>query len=352
MGTKEEVQRALKYVDITAEGAILLGGSFSIDSHEDRIARVITHAHYDHLLKIEKSIVRSKFIISTKVTLDLALELGYVGKDLLALYMRKQRPLEYYEAFEANNERLTLYPAEHIPGASQVLVEVDGLKLAYTGDFKFPGTPVIEEPHVLVIESTYGNPNHVRPFKDSIPRYLTDLVAEGLLKHRRVNLYGYHGKLQEAMRILRDNGIDDLFVLTDKVCKATKVLERYGMSFGKYVCTDGPVPAGRAVFFRHFANARYRRLDGESLHIILTGWEFREPIRKIDDYSYIVALSDHADYSDLISYVKKSNPGLVVVDGYRDGDARGLRDGLSKEGFCAIVLPSPNKEGMEPCPGM
>lgn len=352
MGIKQDVLRALRYVDITAEGAILLGKSFAVDSHEDRSVRVISHAHYDHLLKIEKSVLRSKFIVGTKVTLDLAVELGYISRDLLALYIKKLRPLEYYEVFEIDNEKLTLYPAEHIPGASQVLVEVDGLRLAYTGDFKFPGTPVIEEPDVLVIESTYGNPSHVRPFKDSVPRYLADLVAEGLLKYGRVNLYGYHGKLQEAMKILRDNGIDALFVLTEKVCRATKVLEKYGMNFGNYICNEGPLYTERAVFFKHFASARYRRLDGESLHIILSGWEFREPVRKIDDFSYVVALSDHADYSDLISYVKKSNPGLVVVDGYRDGDARGLRDGLAREGFCAIVLPSPTKEGIESCQEM
>lgn len=335
----------LKLVNITENGAVLLGRYFEIDGYSGRPVRVVTHAHIDHLKELEESLHTAFRIVATPITIELVKSLEYLSYRALRLLNHKAHPLGYHEEFIYENERLILYHADHIPGAAQVLVESQSHRLAYTGDFKLTGkTEVIEEPDVLIIESTYGHPSNVRPFKEHVPSLLIDIVNEGLKKYGVVFIYGYHGKLQEAMSILREGGINATFILPGKICASTKILERYGYYVGRYVCTEGYdvsrwKPTEPVVVFHHFNRAKYRKLGNKSLHIVLSGWLFDEPFKMVDEYTYILGLSDHADFSDLIKYVELSNPRIVVIDASREGSPIELMQALLERGFCAITLP-------------
>ncbi|ADV64573.1 MBL fold metallo-hydrolase [Desulfurococcus mucosus] len=342
MLTAGDYRRLLELVYISEGGAVVLGRNISADGHADKPVRVVTHAHIDHLKGLEESIRFSKTIVGTAVTLDLVEALNYVGRDLLPYYRLKRKPIGLNECMSIEGDRMCLLPASHIPGSAQVYVEHEGFKLGYTGDFKLgEGTVVMKGLDALVIEATYGNPKHRRPFKDVVPEMLAYLVEEGLARFRRVYIYGYHGKLQEAMLILRERGVEAPFVLPRKIFNATRLLEKHGFKIGNYVSEETGSSMGEGVVvFKHMNTAEYRRLDGGSLHIVLSGWEFNEPFRRVDDYTYLIALSDHADFDDLVKYVEAGDPGLVVVDASRDGDAWSLRDALVDKGYCAIVMPS------------
>ncbi len=338
----------LEYVDIKETGGVLLGKSFVVDGFWNRFARVITHAHSDHLRGLRDSIIHSSLIIATPLTLELALELAGIPSNLRYLYKRKALPLDYNERVDVNGEYITLIPSNHIPGSAQVLVETSGYRIGYTGDFKLEGTPVMKGLDVLVIESTYGRPDYRRPFKQEVYELLVDSVNDGLLEGGPVVVYGYYGKLQEAMKILREHGVTEPFLMPPKMYRITKVIERYGYSVGEYYNTmsrDGRVllsSTTRYVLFQHMNRAKYRNLR-RGLNIILSGWEFHEPVKKVDRNTWLIALSDHADYDDLIKYVEEASPRLVVVDNSRQGEAyelaRGIREKLGVE---AIVLPSRN----------
>lgn len=336
----------LENVKILITGAIVFGRNIAIDGFAETPVRIITHAHSDHLIGLNESIKYSKYIIATPITLDLAEVLNYVDKDLLPHYKLKKKPLEYHESFKINGDEITLLNADHIPGSSQVLVKLEEPKitLGYTGDFKLTSrTEVIENPDVLVIEATYGSPIYSRPFKESIPQILVDLVLEGLDKYKRVYIYAYHGKMQEVMSILRDAGVSNPFILPEKVYRAAKLLvEKYGFNYGVFYRENEFINNNnntKYIVFKHFNLAKSRRLDGRGLHIVLTGRYTREPFTKVDDYTYVVSLSDHADYTDLLKYVELSNPQLVIVDGFRPGEAEPLKTALIEKGFCATVMP-------------
>lgn len=340
----------LKYVGISENGAITIGEHFTIDGYAMRPIRVITHAHSDHLVGLDESISYSRKIIGTNITLDLVEALGYVKKEQLKYYKAKAQPLEYHEIFEFNGEELELLNADHIPGSAQVVVRLSREKIVigYTGDFKLTSkTEIIENPNVLIIEATYGNPLYTRSFKDSVGQFLVDIVEEGLRKYKRVSIYAYHGKMQEVMDILRESGIDVPFILPDKVYDATVLLEKkYGFQYAPYFRGRGlefevnPEQYGRGVIiFRHFNTARNRQLNGKSLHVILTGRYTLEPFLKVDDYTYVVSLSDHADFQDLIRYVERSSPELVIIDNSRPGEPESLMSALIEKGFCAVTMP-------------
>jgi len=255
-------------------------------------------------------------------------------KDLLTVmhsrsYLTKTnvQTLDYGQTITHKGEKVTLHCADHILGAAQVLVEdKEGVRIVYTGDFRMSKTPVLES-DILVLEATYGNPGQVRRFGKVVETALISLV-ESALKTGPVQIFGYHGKLQEVMQILNNNSINTPFIATERVYQISKVCERHGMHLGKLLSLEEEEAAEIVeknephVAFYHMNAKRYISTAG--FRISVSGWEFSGPRRQIGENEHIVALSDHADFEDLLSYVAESRPKLVITDNYRVGDAGGL----------------------------
>ncbi|HLC01035.1 MAG TPA: MBL fold metallo-hydrolase, partial [Candidatus Bathyarchaeia archaeon] len=127
---------------VTQRGAVLLGDSVACDAFdESRPLRVVTHAHADHLGGLRTSLKTCEKVLMTKATRDLIKVIE--GPD--ALSGGAVKTLEYGKPFKYGDERVTLVYADHIMGAAQVLAEdSSGARVAYTGDFRLDGTPVLE----------------------------------------------------------------------------------------------------------------------------------------------------------------------------------------------------------------
>jgi len=326
---------------ITAKGAVLLGRHVTCDSFDEtRTVRVVTHVHYDHLIGLQSSLKKCEAVVMTPATRDL-LE---VMHGPLFLMRGNVKTLAYEETFQLENERLTLYRADHILGAAQVLVEdEEGTRCVYTGDFRLSQTPIIEA-DVLVIESTYGNPFQVRPFGRVIENALVSLVESGL-KQGPVYVFGYHGKLQEVMQILHNNKVRAPFVVPEKVFQVSKICERHGMRLGKYLLSSEDEAKAMTekgepyVAFHHMNSRRY--VGKEAFRISVSGWEFSSPKRQITDNEHVIALSDHSDFNGLLRYVRESKPKLVITDNYRVGDAKVLAREITKRlGIEAKAMPA------------
>ncbi len=288
-----------------------------IDGHAPGALRVVTHIHTDHTRGLGKTISSSGTVAGTPLTLDWLKALGY------HLSKRNRIPLNYNQKLSlGGSANLELKYAYHIPGSSQVLMEFsNGLRVVYTSDFKKPveRTPVIQA-DVLVIDAVYGDPSFRRPFDDYIEEVLTDFVRE-LLARGPVHIYGYYGKVQEVMEILRRNDLDAPFILSHKQYLLTKIAERYGMEFGDYVHVNSReaediIRDGWYVFFTHLSGSR-RQFNGLGSHVILSGWEFSRPYRRLGSRRWLVAFSDHADFNGLIKYIEESGPRLVIVNNRR-----------------------------------
>ncbi len=121
--------------------------------------------------------------------------------------------------------------ADHILGACQVLVEdAGGIRIVWTGDFRLDGTPVVDC-DVLVVEATYGSPSCRRNFDVDVRELLVSMI-EKRLRGGTVYVFGYHGKLQEIMQILRNADVEVPFVMPERVYEVTKVCEKHGMRLG------------------------------------------------------------------------------------------------------------------------
>ncbi|MDH5437670.1 MAG: MBL fold metallo-hydrolase [Candidatus Bathyarchaeota archaeon] len=316
---------------VTARGAVLLGKYVACDAFDEvRPLRVVTHAHSDHMLGLRQSLENCEAAVMTPATKDLI----SVLKGPLFLTAGKVKTLGYDEDFTYEDERLTLHHADHILGAAQVLIEdAEGTRILYTSDFRLPETPIIES-DILVMETTYGNPSRVRPFKKTVKSILVSLVKQGF-KKGPVYLFGYYGKIQEVMQILHGAGVRAPFVVPEKVFGVSKICERHGMRLGGYLLSSGEeaqliMQRGQPyIAFYHMGSRRY--VGKDALRICMTGWEFEGPYRRTAENEYVIALSDHSDFKGLIQYVKESKPKLVITDNYRAGDAVALAREIQKQ---------------------
>jgi putative mRNA 3-end processing factor len=275
----------------------------------------------------------------TKATRDLAETLN----DSLKLRGAPIETLEYGKALQYGEEKITLAKADHILGAAQVLVEdAGGIRIAYTGDFRIDDTPVIES-DVLVVEATYGSPSCRRSFGVDVRELLVSMV-EKRLRGGAVYVFGYYGKVQEVMQLLRNADVSVPFVMPQRMYDVTKVCEHHGMKLG---CTalsidadghellDGNLPC---VAFYHM-NAR-DHVGLRNARITVSGWEFNAPCRQIGDREYIVALSDHSDFDGLIEYVKRSRAKQVITDNYRVSHGAVLAKEIRRRlGVSAVPMP-------------
>ncbi|MCW3999265.1 MAG: MBL fold metallo-hydrolase [Candidatus Bathyarchaeota archaeon] len=326
---------------VTKNGAILLGDSVACDAFcAERPLRVVTHAHADHLYGIRKSVKSCEKVLMTKATRDLTETLN----DNLKLQDENVKILQYGKPFRYRDEKITLLHADHILGACQVLVEdAGGIRIAWSGDFRLEGTEAVDC-DVLVVEATYGSPSCRRNF-DVDPRSLLVDMVEKRLRGGAVYVFGYHGKIQEVMQILRNADVAVPFVMPERVYEVTRVCERHGMNLGcislsssseGHELLDGNLPC---VAFYHMNQRSHVGL--RNARICVSGWEFQKPCRQIGDREHLIALSDHSDFDGLLEYVKRTRAKQVITDNYRsNGDvlAKEIRRRL---GISAVAQPKP-----------
>ena len=328
---------------VTKSGAILLGDNVACDAHEaSRPLRVVTHAHADHLYGLRTSLKGCEKVLMTKATRDLTqtLNTGLKLKDSPTV-----KTLEYGKVFKYSDEKISLIKADHILGACQVLVEdAGGIRIVWTGDFRLEDTPVLDC-DVLVVEATYGTPSCRRNFGVDVRELLVSMV-EQRLRGGTVYVFGYHGKLQEIMQILRKADVQVPFVMPERVHEVTKVCEKHGMKLGclcqssdpeGHELLNGNLPC---VAFYHMNQRQHVGL--RNARICVSGWEFHRPCRQIGDREHLIALSDHSDFDGLIEYVRQSKAKQVITDNFRsNGDA--LAHEIRKRlGVQAVALPHPH----------
>jgi putative mRNA 3-end processing factor len=325
---------------VAKNGAVLLGDSVACDAFDEhRPLRIVTHAHADHLSGLRKSLKCCQKVLMTHATRDIAEKLDYS----LRLRGDPIETLEYGKTVRYGDERVTLVKADHILGAAQVLVEdAGGIRVAYSGDFRIDDTPVVEC-DVLVVEATYGSPSCRRRFGVDVRELFVSMV-EQRLRGGSVYVFGYHGKLQEAMQLLRDADVSVPFVMPQRVYEIAQVCRQHGMRLsGMSLSTDatgrelleGNLPC---VAFYHMNAREYVGL--RNARICLSGWEFNAPCRQIGDREYLVALSDHSDFDGLIEYVKRSKAKQVITDNYRMSHGAVLAKEIRKRlGVSAVPMP-------------
>jgi len=297
-----------------------------LDSRRRRERGLISHAHADHT-------ARHTYPILTPHT-----------QRLLAQYLSRSSPitLHYHETLEAERYNLTLYPAGHCLGSAQVLLESKstGERLLYTGDFKPRPSPTHErlEPvpcDILVLEATYGRPEYTFPAADQVLATAGQILRGWLSKGERPVVLGWRlGKAQELLYHLLAEGFD--LVVEDSIYRIAQVYQEAGVDFpGHFGAFDGRWREGQVLLCppgRRGAPG----LDGLSgkRFMALTGWAAGGHDGWSHHADASLPYSDHADFNELVAYVRQVQPKQVyTVNGFPD-----LATHLRRLGYPALHL--------------
>ncbi|WP_449463453.1 MBL fold metallo-hydrolase [Tardisphaera miroshnichenkoae] len=303
--------------NIRRNGEVELGSEVGCDGGTKKKYHVITHAHADHL----GGLSTGQHQVATPQTIDII--------SAIKGSLKHPLPLEYGVPLELERGKLFLYPANHILGAAQVMVETPDGSFAFTGDFKLKGTPVLH-PDELVIEATYGSPNNVRDYVNA-DLILRDLVEQGLARGS-VDIYASQGKLQEILSILSYLPRWVSVIMDNKSYEIAKIYEKYGVRFPKYYKITSREALAEIreknpyVALWPLSTAR----NPKNMSLIVTGWAGKA-LKQIGKTTFMVGLSDHADFNELVYYVDESRARWVITDAHRSQLAKTLARELEKK---------------------
>ncbi len=318
---------------ISGGGFLLEDGAFSLelDPKSPRGDFVTTHAHTDHLPRKISS--DSRAIASTE-TIDFARErYGISLPNGLSL------------------ENVSLSDAGHMVGSKMVSIGTSKGKVLYTGDFStidrfFLKGAKPEKCNVLIVDSTFALPEFSFPKIEEIIESSRAFLESS--KSKRAVFYGYsYGKAQVLTRLAKELGI--VPVVQANVYSANKISERHGAEIGnsllfgtkeadKQVYSGepsiviAPLTAKSTIFSKKLESLGFRSA-------VFTGWA-KSRGRFLSGYDSAIPLSDHAGFSEILSFVEKCSPEKVVVAHAKKGSpivsalqVLGFETNLAEKGF-------------------
>jgi putative mRNA 3-end processing factor len=314
-------QPLLKFTSI---GLYCPKGRFYIDPWRPVTKAVITHAHSDHAY-----VGHRNYLTQHEGLPILQHRVGRAGTHFYGL--------DYGEAISINGVRLSLHPAGHIIGSSQVRLEADGEVWVFSGDYKTVADGVCTpfEPvkcDVFITESTFG-----LPCFQWEPQHLVFEEINAWWRYNRSQgltsiLLGY--ALGKAQRLLK--GIDSLIgplFAHGAVWNLTEIMRHHHPDLfppmpkvtSEIAKTDftgalilAPPSAARSPWINRFQPFRLG---------YASGWMALRGIRRRRGADKGFILSDHADWPGLQQAIKATGAErIIVTHGFADAFSRWLKE--------------------------
>ncbi len=290
---------------LSFDSGILVGKKLLIDPSGKGNSKniLITHAHADHV-KLNSS---GTYYFSKETARIIESRYRKV---------KRAKPLAFGKKVNIDGIVVSLHNSGHILGSASAVVEGEKT-IAVSGDFKLQNSLIQQgaaplQGDVLIVESTFGLPSFKFPKREQLYEEIGSWIKE---KSKRgfVVLAGYSlGKAQELTAICNEYaGISP--IVHDSVFENNRVYEALGVKLGTYHklnhnLRDSPVLIMPPSLVDHnLQQVLEHSLKKEVFTALATGWSFRS------SYNKIFPLSDHADFNQLLQYVKECSPKLVLT---------------------------------------
>jgi len=308
-------------IEFTDKGLFCPAGRFYIDPWRPVDKAIITHAHSDHARWGSNSYLTHKFTVP-----------------LLQLRMGPQsyQGIEWGETIHLDGVNVTLFPAGHMIGSSQVRVEYKGETWVISGDYKLEddGISTAFEPvrcHKFISESTFGLPIYKWKPQQEIFSTIQDWVMKNKDAGKSSIILAYSlGKAQRLLSCLET--VSDRILVHGAIFNSHEALKAAGwnlpaverVSFEtpkdhlKTAVVIAPPSADASPWIRRFAPFSIG---------VCSGWmQVRGNIRRRNaDAGF--ALSDHADWPGLLEAVKLTGAEKVfVTHGFQAAFSRYLNE--------------------------
>ena len=307
-------------VEFHTQGIFLPEIGLWLDNTDDCAINWISHGHSDHARGCHG------VVFGTAETLRVYRERMWTEP----VQEPVQRPVAYGESWDFGGARLTAYPAAHIVGAAQLLVEWHGERLVYTGDIKLHSAICGRQTEVvqcdrLIVESTFGLPIYHFLSADEARARIVAFARESLSAGLIPAFAGYPlGRGQEIAYTLCQAGIPT--AVHGSIARFIPLYEEAGYSFPGWEPYLSKKTEGKAVVvvpgFRKILEASEKNYRVA----YVSGWASMDNARTRAGAEALIPYSDHADFEELLALVKRSQAAQVdVVHGYTEIFAHILR---------------------------
>jgi putative mRNA 3-end processing factor len=309
-----------QFIKYTPRGLYCASGDFFIDPKKPVPLAVISHAHADH------AVPGNEKIFCTNPTKAI-MQKRYGSKAGVFF-----NPISFGSPFYIGEVKLCFYPAGHILGSAQILMEYNSVKYLYTGDFKLQLDVTCEtfqfiNADVLITETTFAHPDHHHPDADIEILKLNELTG------RNIMLGAYTiGKAQRITSLISRNCLSKRIMVHSSISHYQKLYEDFNISLGNWE------PYRRAemkanincvyivppfVFKKYINNPAY-------FLVFASGWEQLQSACCIS-----LKISDHADWKDILLLIEKISPRYILTI---HGDGLYLKNHLIDSGIEVEVL--------------
>jgi putative mRNA 3-end processing factor len=231
---------------------VMLGDEPGFPMHvppKDVDGLVLTHSHLDHSGAIPMYYIQGKKQLYTnRLNLELTnllvadfihLSGYYLPFEYLELnkMMHSNKHMEWGVQEPLGDMQIQLHNAGHTPGSSMALIEAEGKRVLYTGDFNIEETKLLPSANLdcgeldaIVMESTYADEDHTErlQLEKNFVEAVTEVVEAGGTV--LVPAFGV-GRSQEIACVLAANHFEYPMVLDGMAREASRVI----MNFKEFV---------------------------------------------------------------------------------------------------------------------
>lgn len=313
-----------------------------VDPSVPRPRAIITHGHADHARSGHGA------VLATPDTIAI-MKVRY-GEDCAERF----EALDFGVPLDIDGTVVSFFPAGHILGSAQVLIEAKGERVVVTGDYKRlpdrtaqPYEPVACD--LLITEATFGLP----VFQHPDPRYeIARLLKSVAAQPERSHLVGCYalGKAQRVIALLRDAGWDQPIYLHGAMIRLCELYEQLGVELGELIPATGMAKGameGQIVIAPPSAiRDRWSRRFPDPVVCQASGWMSVKQRARQALVELPLVISDHCDWGELNQSILESGAGTVwVTHGREDALVYWCRmQGLDAE---PLALPGLDDDGGE-----
>jgi putative mRNA 3-end processing factor len=208
-----------------------------------------------------------------------------------------------------NDVKITFYPAGHMLGSAQILLEYENTRYLYTGDFKLQPDESCEAFEfvgcdILITETTFANPSYTHPDPVAEISALNE-IQQGIV----IGAYSI-GKAQRITSLISSHcPTKQVFVHSD-VSAFHQIYERHGRSLGSwkvYKRQEFNQGENHVLILPPSELSRYGR-NKNVVKMFATGW--KRPFLRHDR---LLTISDHADWKDVLTLIERVKPKIICT---------------------------------------
>ncbi len=316
-------------LNFTDKGIYCIPGKFYIDPWKPVDYALITHGHADHACW-----GMTKYLCHHLTVPILHIR---IGKDI------QVQGIGYNEPININGVKVSFHPAGHIIGSAQIRMEYKGKVVVVSGDYKLQndGLSTVFEPvkcHEFVTESTFGLPIYKWASTEKLNESMQNWVLQNQEIGKTSVFVGY--SLGKAQRILNAvNGIAPIYTHYS-IAKLNQAYESAGIQLPNYETLDfresvQHVNKGIVIVPPSLVDTAILKKIPNMVYAICSGWMQVRGARRWRSADAGFAVSDHADWDDLLKAVKETNAEKVYVT---HGQTAVFAKYLNENGIEAVEL--------------